>query len=342
MAMKKIVVGIGCLFVFMLLLSCSSLSSSEHKGDKAYNKAKHAQGLDQRLLQKRAYIFYQETYQSHPDKSKLSARFKQRFIEMSLVRATMALTEGTYDMDAIRLFIADIDMLLASKDITPDVRRQYADFLVIMADSSVSRNRLDDALAWLSKAQGIVDAPGAIQARKKSLIADFTKQYFELASQAYSEGREAKDVEALVKAEYYARLVQAYDSLYPGIGDLVSNVYKANIGTVSGYAKVVDGKLDPRINKYDIFLAVINGTSRMTVSMFNNSYNPQRLKPENFYLVDEKGERYAAAPGSKIDPEILDTQHETKNIKLVFAKTKTPIKKLVYENGEHYSEKLFF
>ena len=80
----------------------------------------------------------------------------------------------------------------------------------------------------------------------------------------------------------------------------------------------------------------------MTVCMFNNSYNPQRLKPENFYLVDEKGQKYKAAASSKIDPEILDTQHETKAIKLVFPGAPDNAKKLVYENGEHYTEKLFY
>ena len=76
--------------------------------------------------------------------------------------------------------------------------------------------------------------------------------------------------------------------------------------------------------------------------MFNNSYNPLRLKPANFYLVDDKGQKYVAAASSKIDPDILDTQHETKSIHLVFPKVKNPMKKLVYDDGEHHTEKLFF
>jgi hypothetical protein len=80
----------------------------------------------------------------------------------------------------------------------------------------------------------------------------------------------------------------------------------------------------------------------MTICMFNNSYNPQRLKPENFYLVDTQGQKHKAAASSKIDPEILDTQHETKTIRLSFPGAPANIKKLVYENGEHYTEKLFF
>jgi hypothetical protein len=341
MAMKKIVAGLVCLTVFLMCFSCSSLYSNEGKGDKAYNQAKHADGLNKRILQKRAYIFYQKTFQANPDKNRLSAKFKQHFIEMSLVRANMVLTEGTYDMDALKLFIADIDSL-QSKDLSPDIRQQFGDFLVIMADSSVSRNRLDDALAWLTKAEGVVDNPAPMQAKKKALITDFTKQFYEMASQAYVEGKDQKDPEALIKAEYYVKLVMVYDPEYPGAAALLSNLYKANLNTVSGYAKVVEGKLDPRVNKYDIYLAVVSGTSNMTISMFNNSYNPQRLKPENFSLVDDKGEKHVAQGSSKIDPEILDTQRETKKISLVFPKVNGAIKKLVYSNGEHYTEKVFF
>jgi hypothetical protein len=341
MAMKKIVAGIVCLTVFMMLFSCSSFSSNEGKGNTAYNQAKHAEGINKRILQKRAYIFYQKTYQAQPDRNKLSTQFKQRFIEMSLVRANMVLNEGTSDMDALKLFMGDIDSLL-SKDIGPDIRQEYGDFLVTMADSSVSRNRLDDALAWLTKAAGVVDNPAPILAKQKSLISDFTKQFYEMASQAYVEGKDEKDAEALVKAEYYAKLVMVYDSAYPGAAALLSNLYKANLNTVSGYAKVVEGKLDPRVNKYDIYLAVVSGTTSMTISMFNNSYNPLRLKPENFCLVDDKGEKYVAAASSKIDPEILDTQRETKKITLVFPKTKSAIKKVVYSNADHYAEKNFF
>jgi hypothetical protein len=341
MAMKKILVGLAYLNVFLLLISCSALTSDEAKGNKAYDQAKHSQGINKRTLEKRAYIFYQKWFIGHPDKSKLSLKFRQKFVEMTLVRANMVLSEGRYDMDPIKLFIQDIDTIL-TKELNPEIRQEYANFLLLMADSSVARNKLDDALGWITKAQGVVDNPTVMEVRKKALITDFTKQFFEMASQAYAEGKDAKDAEALIKAEYYDNLVLVYDPQYPGAAELLSNLYKANLNTVSGYAKVIEGKLDPRVNKFDIYLAVISGTTNMAVSLFNNSYNPQRLKPENFYLVDAAGTKYVAQPSSKIDPEILDTQRETKNIKLVFAKTKAPIKKLVYENGEHYTEKLFF
>ena len=339
--MKKVLVGLVYLNVFLLLASCSSLTSDEAKGNKAYNQAKHSQGINKRTLEKRAYIFYQKWFIAHPDKAKLSQTFKQKFIEMTLLRANMVLSEGTYDMDPIKLFMKDIDTLL-TKDISPDLRQQYANFILMMADSSISRNRLDDALDWITKASGIVDNPAPMEAKKKSIIADFTKQFYEMASQAYTEGKDSKDANALLKAEYYVQLVIVYDSLYPGAKDLLSNCRKANVNTYSGYAQVIDGKLDPRVNRFDIYLAVVSGTTSMTLSMFNYSYNPQRLKPECFYLVDVNGEKYKALPSSKIDPEILDTQHETKKLKLVFPKPRAALKKVVYENGEHYSEKMFF
>jgi len=341
MAMKKIVTAFVCLCISVMMLSCSGLSFDETKGEKAYSQAKKADGLAKRTLEKKAYIYYQRVYQSEHDKSRLNLRFRQHFLETTINRAEMVLTEGSLDMDALNLFISDIDTLM-TKELGPDLHQQYGTFLVTMADSSISRNKLDDALAWLTKAKGIVPNPAPIQEKEKSLIGDFAKQFFEMSSQAFVEGKDAKDAEALVKAEYFVKLVLVYDSAYPGAKELLSNLYKSNIGTVSGYAQVIDGKPDPRVNKFDIFLAIISGTNNLNVSMFNNSYNPQRMKADNFYVIDANGQKYVALPSSKIDPEILDTQRETKNIKLVFPKIKAPIRKLVYENGEHYTEKYFF
>ncbi len=339
--MKKVLVGLVYLNVFLLLASCSSLSSDEAKGNRAYNQAKHAQGINKRTLEKRAYLFYQEWFAEHPDKANLSLAFRQKFIEMTLVRANMVLSEGTYDMDPLKLFMNDIDTLF-SKDIGSEIRQQYTGFLLLMADSSVAHDKLDDALAWIAKAEGITENPAPLEAKKKSLISDFTKQFYEMASEAYSEGKDSKDPTTLLKAEYYDQLTLVYDSLYPGAKELLSNCRKANVHTYSGYAQVIDGKLDPRVNKYDIYLAVVSGTTNMVLSMFNYSYNPLRLKADHFFLVDVNGQRYKALPSSKIDPEILDTQHETKKLRLVFPKVKAGLKKVVYDDGEHYTEKCFF
>jgi hypothetical protein len=340
--MRTIAMGVLNLIVLMFLMSCSTVGSYESQANKAYDQSKKAQGYDKKMLEKRAYIFYQKVLKAQPDRNKLSLRFKQRFLEITLNRANMVLNEGSYDMDAIHLFMEDLDSLL-NKESPSDLKQRYTDFLCIMADSSLVRYQVDQALKWINKAMTVTENPSVLQEKKKKIISDFTRQYFDQASAAFIEGKENKDPEMAVKAEYYVGLVMVYDSAFTGAAALLSEIRKANVNTYSGYAKVVEGKLDKRVNKFDILLAVTkNNKGSMDVCMFNNSYNPQRLKPETFYLVDDKGQKYAAQKSSKIDPEILDTQHETKNLKLVFGGVKGQVKKLVYENGEHYTEKFFY
>jgi len=340
--MKTILLGILNLTVLTFLMSCSSMGSYESQADTAYNQAKKASGYEKKMLEKRAYIFYQKALKAQPDKNKIGNKFKQRFLDITLNRCNMVLNEGSYDMDAIHLFMEDIDSLL-TKDAPADLKQRYTDFLSTMADSCIARYQVDQALTWITKAAGIADNPTALNEKRKNIITTFTKQYFDQASAAFIEGKENKDADMAVKAEYYVGLVMVYDSTFPGAAQLLSEIRKANVNTYSGYAKVVEGKLDKRVNKFDILLAVTKNTKNgMDVCMFNNSYNPQRLKPETFYLVDDHGQKYKALASSKIDPEILDTQHETKNLKLVFSGVKGQIKKLVYENEEHYTEKCFF
>ncbi len=340
--MRTIAVGVLNLIVLMFLMSCSSAGSYESQADRAYNQSKKAQGYDKKMLEKRAYIFYQKALKAQPNRNKLSNRFKQRFLEITLNRANMVLGEGSYDMDAIHLFMEDLDSLL-NKDSPSDLKQRYTDFLCLMADSSLVRYQVDQALNWITKAMSISDNPSQLQEKKKKIISDFTRQYFDQASAAFIEGKDNKDADMAVKAEYYVGLVMVYDSTFPGATQLLSEIRKANVNVYSGYAKVVEGKLDKRVNKFDILLAITkNNKGSMDVCMFNNSYNPLRLNPENFYLVDDQGQKYVAQKSSKFDVEILDTQHETKKIKLVFSGIKGQVKKLVYQNEEHLSEKYFY
>jgi hypothetical protein len=78
----------------------------------------------------------------------------------------------------------------------------------------------------------------------------------------------------------------------------------------------------------------------MVVSIYNYSYNPLRLKSEQFSILDENGKEYTARP-SRIDPEILDQEHEANKLKLSFPAPSGAISKLMYKNAEHYTEKCF-
>jgi len=340
--MKKTILAVLGALICIVAISCSKSASYEAQADKAYEQSKKATGYEQKMLEKRAYIFYQKYLQENSGKQGLTPKFKQRFLEITLNRANMVLVEGSYEMDAIHLFLADIDSIM-TKDTPEELRQRYVDFLSTMADSCLARSQIDGALNWINKAASVSSNPATLDMKKKQIIKDYAAQYFDEAKNAYEQSKTDKDPELAIKAEYYALLVAVYDSSFEGLAPLLSELRKANVSTLSGYAKVVEGKLDKRVNKYDILLAISkNGKGSMTVSMFNNSYNPQRLKPENFYLVDESGKKYVAAPSSKIDPEILDTEHDTKKINLVFPSAPANPKKLVYENGEHYSEKILY
>jgi hypothetical protein len=132
--------------------------------------------------------------------------------------------------------------------------------------------------------------------------------------------------------------------------DLLSKTRELNTATYSAYLKVIDPPPDTTIfdaiNKFDILLAIAAQLKRgrtltMQVTMWNNSYNPQRLRYDRFYLLDENGKKYTALKSSKIKPEILDQEVETK-LTLNFPAPKARIEKFVYENKPHYSEKRFF
>jgi hypothetical protein len=75
--------------------------------------------------------------------------------------------------------------------------------------------------------------------------------------------------------------------------------------------------------------------------MRNYSYNPLRMKSENFFIVDDAGKRYKAFE-KKLEPEILDQEREAPDLKLSFPKPAGKVVKLIYENGPHYTEKCFF
>ena len=340
--MKKIVLCVLSAVLCVIAVSCSKVASYESQADKAYNQAKSAQGYEQKMLEKRAYIFYQKVLHEQPDRQKLSLSFRQHFLDITLKRAHMVLDEGQFNSDPIHLFMGDIDSIL-SKDSPLELRQRYADFISTLADSCLIHSQINEALDWITKATTIVDNPSSLQEKKKQIINDFCKQNFDMATASFEESKANKDPEMAVKAEYYVLLTLVFDPKFPGAEQLLSELRKVNVNVLSGYAKMVEGKLDRRVNKFDILLAISkNAKTSMTVTMFNNSYNPQRLKPENFYLVDDKGKKSVASGASKIDPEILDTQHETKNLHLVFPGASGTIKKLVYENGEHFTEKYLF
>jgi hypothetical protein len=65
------------------------------------------------------------------------------------------------------------------------------------------------------------------------------------------------------------------------------------------------------------------------------------MRSEHFALVDVNGKKYPAAEGQKMDPDYLDQEHEA-TYTLRFPAPAGAVKKLIYQNDDHYTEKNFF
>lgn len=341
--MKVISQCLVCLSVLMLTLSCSS--SFEQKGNAAYNAAKKLQGDQKRMQLKIAYMNYDKAVKENPDK--INTRLRNRYIEMTIARAGMVLNEGAAHMEAIPLFLDDIEKILTA-DVSPELKQQYALFIAQMADSSLQKGKIDEARERLTKAISVASDPAPLQAKKKQTIDQLAQQNYDEAEIAFTNAKTNKDANDYVMAEFYAKCALLFDSSHALAKELLTKCFKENKGTYSAYVSVIDPVPDSAIfkiiNKWDILLAVPTLKSRgrsmsAVVDIYNYSWNPLRLRSTDFYLVDVNGKTYKAH-SKRLLPEMLDQEHEAR-VSLTFPKPSAAIKMIRYENGEHLSEKPF-
>ncbi|GBU23115.1 hypothetical protein R80B4_03031 [Fibrobacteres bacterium R8-0-B4] len=340
--MLRLLVSVGAA---ALLFSCTM--GEEAAGDKAYDVAKKATGDVRRTQLKTAYINYRKAVMANPNK--VSTKLRNRFLEMCITRANMVLNEGSASMDAIPLLMDDIEGQL-KEDADPAMRQNYAAFLMQLGDSSEAKGKFVDALKYYDRA--IEKAADATPFRntRAGIIKGVVKENTATGRKLYEEGLKDKETgeESLIQAEYYAKVALYFDSTDADAQKLLSDCYKANIHSLSAFLSVITDYTDTvmfrKINKYDILLSVTNTANRggtIAFRMHNNSYNPLRLKPDQFSLIDKDGNKYKAT-GGKIDPDFLDQERMVEDGRLNFPTTKSDVKKLVYENGPHYSEKNFY
>ena len=343
--MNKVWKAISALSVLTIIMSCGP-TSFEKKGDVAYRLAQKAQGDQKRIQFKTAYMMYDKAVKNNPNS--ISTKLRNRYIEMTLIRANMVLNEGAVYMDAIPLFLEDVKKVL-TPEVSPDLKQQLALFLTQMADSSIAKNKFDEAIETIDQAIGYASDPTPIKAKKQEFVKRIAQDNYDMADMDYNNGKQNKDAEDYIRAEFYALTALYFDSTHEDAKKLLKTLRKENRSTYSAYLRVIDPIPDSavfkKINKYDILLAIPTlskkGKSVSTIiDLYNYSYNPLRLKSEHFHLVDVNGKRYTAKQ-TRLEPEILDQEHEAK-CKLTFPAPSAEIEKLIYENGEHYSEKLFF
>jgi len=343
--MKRVLVTCLCAGLIAGLASCGPASG--RKADGAYDQSKRAQGDQRRVLEKSAYMNYKRALMERPDK--ISPRLRARFLEMAVIRGRMILAEGGYTFEAVPLILEEIDKYWAA-DAPDEVKNAYGDLLVLLADSGFEHQHILEGLRKIDKAIELAQDKGKFQQARAGRVKNLVDQYLAMANASYTQGKEDEDEESMVRAEFYAQMVLEFDSTNAEAAKVLSACRTANVNTYSLYKKVIqpppDTVLFKKIDKFDIFLAVAaqafrGGSVVMEVTMWNYSYNPQRLKAQSFALEDDKGKRYPASPSSKIQPEFLDFEHETK-LTLTFTKPAGRIAKFVYDNPPHYSEKRYY
>jgi len=331
--------------VMVLLISCAS--SEESAGDKAYDMANKTQGDTRRTQLKTAYMNYRKAVMANPDK--VSTKLRNRFLEMCLDRIKMVLEEGSATMDAIPLLMDDIEGQLKD-DAQPELRQRYAAFLVQMGDSSKVKDRYIDALKYYDRAIEKAADAAPFREKRASVIKGVADENYEKGMDELGMFKKDKeDVAAAIRAEYFAKVALYFDSTHAKALELLSECYKANVQTYSAFTTVVDDYTDTlmyrKINKYDLLLAIpamqTKGGITLVIHMHHNTYNPLRMRSEHFALVDVDGKKYPAAEGQKMEVDVLDKDREAKYT-LRFPAPAGKIKKLVYENGPHYTEKNFF
>lgn len=338
--------GLTGIVVALLLVSCSS--SYESKGHDYYKEAQNKTGHEERMLKKKAYTFYKQALKAHPDK--ISPQLRDQFLEMTLFRAEMVMTEGGANMEAIPFFIADLDK--HSPNSTNAIKERYAAFLGALADSSFNQKKLYQGMAKLDKAIKVAPNSSVFKAKKAKIIDNFAIENFEAAELEFINGETNKDTESFVRAEFFVKVALMHDPNMQKAKDLLSKIYEKNVSNYSVYDAVVMDKPDTsiydKINTDQVFLAVptksIKGRrATLKADIYNYSSNPQRLRPKNFFLVDVNGKKYKALGSSKIEREIIDQEIETK-LTLRFKTGSAKIKKLLYvgDNPLYKAEKNFF
>lgn len=349
--MKKpfLFLAVGMCAASLLMVSCSP--SPKAQADRAFKQAKNAEGYEKRKLEKKAYIFYLKAINEREKKGQpIPAELIDKFIKTTIIRSNMILTEASANVEAIDLFIQDVDSVISDKA-SPDIRNQYAQLVARLADSAASAGHITRFATLMDKAIDVAEDKTPLIRKKDEKVGDYIKNSLK-AAKKIAAAADSTDVspQTLVRGEYYAKKALLFDADNDTAKQLLHEFRKENVGVYSAYERAIDSYTDTtlfdQINKYDIFLAVPTiygkgGLLKMSVSAFNYSYNPIRLRADNFYIVDTEGKKYPALSSSKFDSEILDQDHETTDITLVFNKPANKVKKLCYEWQDHYTEKMF-
>ncbi|MFW5960204.1 MAG: hypothetical protein ACOCSE_03695 [Chitinivibrionales bacterium] len=344
--MKRVFKIIAVSAGILLLISCAS--KNEKRGNAAYKAAQKASGAEKAHLQKKAYIFYKKAVDQ--EEGEVSTRLKNRFLDMLLIRANMVLTEGSTKMDALPLFMEELDKYIEDEDVETEIKDRYSDFFLAFADSCINQNKIKDGVEHLEKAKKFASNKQELNERMDTVVHEQVELNL---AKAKDHASMEDDQNELIKAEFFTKLALYYDSTDEKAQELLSDLRKKNLEAYSAYERVLDDSEKPdstiydKINQYPVFFAITDKTVKgnsvtLIASMYNYSWNPLKLLPSDFKLVDTEGNEFKGLSSSNLKADMLDQEEEVRKMVLKFKKGSAKIKKLVYDRKDIHGEKYFF
>lgn len=342
--MKSAVLVSGVLF--LLLVGCGG---PETQGDKAWNEAQTLPESQKLMKQKEAYIHYVAAVEAASQKGAIPPELLNKYLRAMLARIEFIYENSDIDADAVQLLRVDIDEHILSAD--AENRDRYAKFLISIAEVYRGREDLTRCMKELDKALNIAADKSTVETMTKGTREAFAKTQLEIAKEYFATAKRSKDVLDFIRAEYYAKVALHYDSLNAGASNIVAQTRKELVDSYTAYVTAVteytDTTLFNMINATPILMKVAVNQKRastdLMVTLYNDSYNAIKLRPEMFILKLENGKKVAAST-AKFPKKLIDQSHDLEGT-LTFnvGRNAGKINKLIFDNGDknQYSEKFF-
>ncbi len=346
--MKRLV-SITAIAALLAFTGCKS--GAEKRADSAWKASQTLTAGEKLMKQKEAYIFYKQAMEQQKDKA--STELKNNFISAALARIEFIHEAEGGKAQAILFIREEIDKIIDNEEIVAASKDEYSTFIMKLADDARAEDDLSLCMSHLETAITHAADKSVPESMKNDISKEFSADQLALAQDLYENGKKAKNVEDIIRAEYYAHVVLNYDADNADAKALLSKTRKILLSVYTAFPSVIEHKPDTalynRIDTTDILMAIPVVSAKgskvtMQVNIYNYSYNAIRLKKENFYIRNDKGQKYKAT-ALKTDKKLLDTEFETK-MTLSFRKPAGKIKELVYESerdgDKHFAPKYFY
>ncbi len=331
--MKKIV-ALTAVTALLALSSCKS--GAESKADSAWKESISMTNEGQKLMkQKEAYIYYQQALAKKGIKSK--PELMSNFILAAIARIEYIYEAEGGQAQAIQFIRDEIEKYVSTEGVSAPAKDGYATLIMKLADEARSAGKLTDCMTLVETALRVASDKAAVESTKSEITIDYVAEQLATAQTHLDAGLKSKDVNELIRADYFANVALNYDAASEAAATLLSTIRKANLGGYNAYEAAIVFKSDTALyNKLDtnkVLMAVTaNNGSTLELMVYNNGFNAIRLKPSNFTIIDDAGTSYPAT-AVKAEKDFLEMEFET-TASVTFAKPAGKIKAIAYSNED--------